>query len=595
MNLRKKYILPVIMGITVLGFSIPSPSRATDWFAIVKYGLDVAAEAAAHAALKILQQKLVDTINKGGLGGRPAYVQNWTNFITNSEYTGENTFRAMLSTTNLCDYFGKNLKGSYGLSATDKIALPGVNTRVGDLLPYNVRARCTLPAGFDLDKYSKDFAGNGGWGAYVRLLEPQNNPWGAALLAQDELSKQRGLAQSAATNEALAGKGFTSTRGSCKLQFAGKCLVQGDVKTPGSVLSDTASNVIEADLNKFINVNGAKALITVAVDFAVNRLADWATAPRDDGTSEVSTAKSLTQEFCTADKPSSEAASFVKKNFPKAYEKYSLLDSGFSLPGLPDIPAPPGLPGTGGGESYCTQFRSDENMGPYERCITACLKAVENIPSSVSVPEPPDYGNIYRTPTPTPSCNPATANCTTPTQTPTPTPTGTLTPPPPLNLSTAVIAHGQGDVASWAQTTTITSANVPSNADISLEFSKKGDPRTDSSRWPCQLFDGSAVSSNPDQECAQYTVWLFEYIDGQWYGAGSVIMWFDRPGTGGAPSGYSIYRQLKENWVYAWPPMSNHSLRSGEQVGFMVTAGNSRSPMGTILKERSNVFMVTLP
>ena len=62
--------------------------------------------------------------------------------------------------------------------------------------------------------------------------------------------------------------------------------------------------------------------------------------------------------------------------------------------------------------------------------------------------------------------------------------------------------------------------------------------------------------------------------------------------SGGPPSGYA------RDWYYdpiRWSPMSGYQPAVGEQVGFLVTAGDARNNGNVIVKERSNVVVVPFP
>jgi hypothetical protein len=159
---------------------------------------------------------------------------------------------------------------------------------------------------------------------------------------------------------------------------------------------------------------------------------------------------------------------------------------------------------------------------------------------------------------------------------------------PPIDLSTAIITDGSaGDVASWPQTATLSAVNLIGNGTaISVDFDKKDG----ASRWAdeCDL-PGFA----PD--CLQYTIWVFEYVNGQWYGTGAIEMWYGRGDTGENPAGGSLGAQIQQNWVYYSGAMSGHVLASGDRIGFMVTTGDERRKSNVDFQERSNVVMLTLP
>jgi len=61
---------------------------------------------------------------------------------------------------------------------------------------------------------------------------------------------------------------------------------------------------------------------------------------------------------------------------------------------------------------------------------------------------------------------------------------------------------------------------------------------------------------------------------------------------GGPPSQYA------QNWYYdpiRWGPMVGHQPQPGEQVGFLVTAGDARNNGNVAVRERSNVVSIAFP
>ncbi len=155
-----------------------------------------------------------------------------------------------------------------------------------------------------------------------------------------------------------------------------------------------------------------------------------------------------------------------------------------------------------------------------------------------------------------------------------------------IDLNTAIIIDGSAtDVASWPQTTTLTNVNLNGTA-VSVEFDKLDGPN----RWPDEC-DLPGFVGCPG---LQYTIWIFEYVGGQWYGTGAIEMWYGRADTGANPAGGTLEDQIQQNWVYYSSVMGSHALVPGEQIGFMVTPGDERRKNNTDLQERSNVVLVTL-
>lgn len=378
----KKKIIIVLFTILCTGIVLTPVSYATDWASAARWAADVVGKAAAQAVLRNLQNRVLSKIRTGGQGGKPLFIQNWTKFILESQYVGENIFRAELSTAKLCDYLATDVKKAFGVDPNTKTPITGQNTRTDSLQTFGLATACTMPAGFNLQKYQQDFAGNGGWDAFSRMLEPQNNAWGLAALSQNEIAKQRVLSQTSNVNEAISGKGFIGTRGNCKVTGpSGICLVPGDIKTPGSTFDQTVAAALNAPIQFLANADGASALITALVGMAVDRLFNLADSKDSSEDVKLTTEESYKQEFCSAKKVSSEAAKFIATKLPKVFT---------------DFPPSNGL---SGGTSACERVRSNDNSFPYTRCVQACNKAIGLIPDSVSVPSsppipPPDGGGV---------------------------------------------------------------------------------------------------------------------------------------------------------------------------------------------------------
>jgi len=213
-----------------------------------------------------------------GRDGGPTWITNWNNFQTRSQYRGENIFRAMLSNAQTCDYFKNDLKKAYGIKDGGKVSTAKQNTRTDSLQFFSTKIACTLPEDFSTEDYLKDFGGNGGWEAFNRLLEPQNNMYGAMLLSNDELSKQRQLAQSSDVNQALANKGYTGISGtnksdSCSVKWTdGTCLIYKDIKTPGSYVAGSNEAALNAELEWITTAQDKNTIIANATEIILNRL-----------------------------------------------------------------------------------------------------------------------------------------------------------------------------------------------------------------------------------------------------------------------------------------------------------------------------------
>src|SRR5262249_27987110 len=144
-------------------------------------------------------------------------------------------------------------------------------------------------------------------------------------------------------------------------------------------------------------------------------------------------------------------------------------------------------------------------------------------------------------------------------------------------LYQATILNSPSDVASWAVTSTITRLDLTPGG-VHVEHTK-------GCCWPDITppgWDGPL----------QYTLWIVLNINGRWYASGIMEYWRGRDLAGG-PLG-----QIAQNNYYdpaRWAPMTGHQPAPGEQVGFLVTAGDARNNGPTIVRERSQVVMVSFP
>ncbi len=239
---------------------------------------DAVSRCIARQILSSMNRGIINLARKTGREGGPTFVQNWRNFTTTAQYRGEDVFRAMLSNTKLCDHFENKLKQTF--NAQTKISLSGQNTRMNDLDLYALRAGCTMPSGWSLENYQRDFAANGGWEAFAKLMEPQNNAFGSLLLAMEEAEKQRNFEQQIDILE-TQGHGFTSKRGDnavqgCKLRGpSGRCLIYNEVETPAEIIKELSVESLKSELQWVIGVDELNELVMNMYNVLINRLTDF--------------------------------------------------------------------------------------------------------------------------------------------------------------------------------------------------------------------------------------------------------------------------------------------------------------------------------
>lgn len=154
-----------------------------------------------------------------------------------------------------------------------------------------------------------------------------------------------------------------------------------------------------------------------------------------------------------------------------------------------------------------------------------------------------------------------------------------------IDLTTVTIVGSPPDIATWPITTTVTNFTWIPTDSLDATFSKK----TGAGRWPDYVPPGWGGP-------IQYTLWLFLFISGKWYGAGAVIFWFGETVTNyvlpshiGSPDAWWLYGSF-------WSPMSGVQPQPNDTVGFMVSAGIARATNAvSSVKERSQVFTIPFP
>jgi len=220
--------------------------------------LDVAARCTARAIMEDLNERMIGAVRTSGRDsrfgrGEPSFVRHWRNFLAHAQYRGENIFRSILGDTVFCDHFSAPLRILFRANNQPTGVQKYTRERIGNLDSYRFRANCTMPQGWVLQNYVNDFAGNGGWDALVRLAEPQNNFYGALMLAGAELGVQKAVEEKSDELEAQTGNSFTGRRGkpgdNCWLHsYNNSCLIYKDILTPGGILQQTAAATIQSEL-----------------------------------------------------------------------------------------------------------------------------------------------------------------------------------------------------------------------------------------------------------------------------------------------------------------------------------------------------------
>jgi len=267
------YISRILGGPTIV-LQIPELNK--------EFILDVVERCFARAIMDNTIGALLNTIRTRGRDGGASYVRNWRNFLTNSEYRGENMFRVIAANTQFCNHLQKDISDIFGITTKFKLPLTGQNTRTGDADPFTLKARCSLPSNFSLTNFQKDFGKNGGWTRVLELAKPENNIFGALLNSREEQAKQKEIEKQADLND-VSNPGFQSIVGGCLVKApSGRCIVYANINTPGGYLRAIADATIDAEFDWITAVDEFKEIVVTGLTQRLtNRLLNFGSSEAD--------------------------------------------------------------------------------------------------------------------------------------------------------------------------------------------------------------------------------------------------------------------------------------------------------------------------
>lgn len=274
------YWVKTILSIVVISFLIFYPmqiarSAAAMAYILKEFGLDLIARVIARTFLSKMVNQVTDFISKKGRDAGPSFVQDWRNFLENAQYRGEDITRAIIgdatmgSNATICQYLRGPLGSVFGAVKEDKFN-PS-KYRVGSLQYYNQRNKCTLPSNFNVSLFKNDFSAGGGWAAWDKLIQPQNNFFGVYADSLDELGRQRSFEENIDRSETESADGFTSKRSGADdsgCEGTGmntSCLILGQIMTPGKILEDAGANL---NTGEFDWLTGSDELSEVLLNVA---------------------------------------------------------------------------------------------------------------------------------------------------------------------------------------------------------------------------------------------------------------------------------------------------------------------------------------
>ncbi|MEK7611937.1 MAG: hypothetical protein AAB407_01180 [Patescibacteria group bacterium] len=229
---------------------------------LLEWAWRFARETLRRRILDMMVDQIIQWINGGG---KPQFVSDWGGFLDDAANIAIGDFAEEIGAGWLCDPFNFQIQ----------IALLPVPR-------FSQQVTCTLDQIVgNIDNFYNDFR-NGNWIAYTGSLEPQNNYFGATILAISERDRRISQAQQSAQNEALAGGGFLSSK-SCNESGGSGPDLDGDgtpgdisstcvVTTPGSTVGGIVSKAIGSDIDYLVNAEEIEAYVGAIANAIVNRL-----------------------------------------------------------------------------------------------------------------------------------------------------------------------------------------------------------------------------------------------------------------------------------------------------------------------------------
>lgn len=222
-------------------------------------------------------------------GGNPKFVTDWKGFLIDAADTAGGKFLEEMTGS---DIMRGLCQPNWAISIRMGLQKPG---------KFSTRAMCTLSdIGVNVNEFLDNFH-NGGWKAWIKVSESQNNPYGLYLMAFNEKLDREAKARLAAQNEALSGAGFLSDNvcvkrtcwgeedeysesGTWKKGQEGDVLnAQGNLaascycdkwetRTPGKILADGLRESVFKDIDWIKNNEEWESYVVAITNALVNRL-----------------------------------------------------------------------------------------------------------------------------------------------------------------------------------------------------------------------------------------------------------------------------------------------------------------------------------
>jgi hypothetical protein len=206
----------------------------------------IAVNALKRRLLSMVTDQIINWIEGGG---KPMFVTDWKRFVSDAANFAVGDFAIELGLEQLCSPFGLQ-----------------VQLTILNPPRFTDYVSCTLDDIVDnIENFYEDFR-NGGWFAYSEMWMPQNNYYGAVMLAMNEKNNRIAKEMEASVFEAIAGDGFLGTR---------KCDPSGrfcTITTPGSQVGALLAKAVGSDIDYLVNADDLAVYLGAIADALINKL-----------------------------------------------------------------------------------------------------------------------------------------------------------------------------------------------------------------------------------------------------------------------------------------------------------------------------------
>lgn len=235
----------------------------------LEWAFKLAVEALKRQLLNMIVDQIVAWIQGGGT---PKFITDWPGFFRDAVDQAGGQFLQELGLGLFCSPFNLTLRAAF-------IPIP----------KFSDRSSCTLSSiGANIDNFLKNF-NSGGWIAWNEMvLKPQNNIYGAYLMAWDEYEIRKSAALKAAEAEAQAGRGFLSVKKCARSheEVTGQYVSQEgngplitetvcdeyQTITPGAVVGELAAKAVGSDIDFIVNSDDLAAYVAAISNAVLNRM-----------------------------------------------------------------------------------------------------------------------------------------------------------------------------------------------------------------------------------------------------------------------------------------------------------------------------------